>query len=477
MPKNLTIDPPAGFSKDIYYRLLEDAIPLIFLVDLVHHVSELPFSKIAYANRNFFERMGMKRDEMLNKSFRDFIAAIFIEPNDVEKYFQILSNEKQLFKMRVPLRVPSKNVTGHQYVEANSRIMQTKKGGIYVQGIFSDATDYAELSDSLDNAELQLSLLRKEIQKLGGFGKMIGKSKQMVKLFSLIEHVAQVNTTVLIHGKTGTGKEMIAREIHRRSGAKGKFIPVNCGALPEGLLESELFGHVRGAFTGANRDQKGLFRASSGGTIFLDEIGELLLPLQVKLLRVLEEHKVKPLGSDHHYDIDMRVITATHQDLKAMVKEGKFREDLYYRLNVFPIYIPLLRDRPEDIIPLSMHFLKKISQKMRKGLVSFDSNALKKLGSHTWPGNIRELENVIEYACVVATEKTIREEDLLLHKSPETNKKQFFLMNQESPVIAAEKKLIVDALNKTKGNQQKAAIMLGISRVTLWRKMKKLMMK
>lgn len=466
-----------GFSPDIYYRVLEDAIPLIFFVNRVKQVSELPFSKIAYANGNFFERMGINRDEMLNKTFRDFISSIFCEPGDVEKYFHVLLSEKRLFRMRVPLRTHSNKENGNQYVEANSRVLQTEEGDIYVQGILSDATDYAVLSDSLDNAELQLSLLRREFKKLGGFGKMIGKTKQMAKVFSLIENVAQVNTTVLVLGETGTGKEMIAKEIHRRSLVRGKFIPVNCGALPEGLLESELFGHVRGAFTGADRDRKGLFRAASGGTIFLDEIGELLLSMQVKLLRVLEERRVKPLGSDQDYGIDVRIITATNQDLDVLVSKGKFREDLYYRLNVFPISAPPLRERPEDIIPLSMYFLKKVSQKMRKELTGFHPKALKKLHLHKWPGNIRELENVIEYACVVANEKNICEKDILLHKSLDTNKNQFFINDSENPVRAAEKKLIEDALYQTGGNQQKAAEILGISRVTLWRKMKKLVMK
>ena len=479
LPEKHLSGPPSGFSKDIYQIILEEALPLIFLVKQARHINELPFSPVVYANSNFFERMRMERKAMLNRPFRDFISTIFRDPNDVKKYFDILLSEKRIFKMRVPLREPLERGSGGncQYVEANSRILQTKEGNVYVQGIFSDATDYAKLSDSLDTAEQQLSLLRREFQRLGGYGKIIGKSKEMMKTFSLVERVSKVNTTVLIMGETGSGKEMIAQEIHRRSPGRKRFIPVNCGALPEGLLESELFGHVKGAFTGADRDNKGLFRAASGGTIFLDEIGELLLPLQVKLLRVIEENKVRPVGSDQDYEIDIRIIAATNQNLEEMVKEGNFREDLFYRLSVFPIFIPSLRERPEDITPLAMHFLKSISQKMGKTITGFHSKALKKLLSHTWPGNVRELENAIEYSCVVARGKTIDEEDIQLHRSMDSIKRRVFPEESESPVIAAEKKLIEETLAQTNGNQQKAAEILGFSRVTLWRKMKKLRMK
>ena len=220
-----------------------------------------------------------------------------------------------------------------------------------------------------------------------------------------------------------------------------------------------------------------MFRAASGGTIFLDEIGELLLPLQVKLLRIIEENKVRPVGSDQDYAIDIRIIAATNQNLEEMVKEGNFRDDLYYRLSVFPIFIAPLRERPEDITPLAMHFLKSISQKMGKTITGFHSKALKKLLSYTWPGNVRELENSIEYSCVVARGKTIGEEDIQLHRSMDSIKRKVFPEKSESPVIAAEKKLIEETLNQTNGNQQKAAEILGFSRVTLWRKMKKLNMK
>ena len=241
--------------------------------------------------------------------------------------------------------------------------------------------------------------LRREIRRLTGLDNIIGQSPRMRAIFDLIQTVAPQNSRVLITGESGTGKELVARAIHENSArANAPFITINCGAFPETLLESELFGYMKGAFTGANENRRGLFQAAHGGTLFMDEIGNMNLAMQVKLYRVLQEGKVRPLGSTDEIDVDVRVIAATNKDLEKAISTGEFREDLYYRLSVIPLHVPALRDRREDIPLLARHFLEKFRKMMEKKIEAISPEAMRMLESYDWPGNVRELENTIERA-------------------------------------------------------------------------------
>jgi two-component system, NtrC family, response regulator PilR len=241
--------------------------------------------------------------------------------------------------------------------------------------------------------------LRRELRRLTGLDNIIGQSSRMKAIFDLIQTVAPQNSRVLITGESGTGKELVARAIHENSSrSNAPFITINCGAFPETLLESELFGYTKGAFTGANENRRGLFQAAHGGTLFMDEIGNMNLAMQVKLYRVLQEGKVRPLGSTEEIDVDVRVIAATNKDLEKAIAAGEFREDLFYRLSVIPLHVPALRDRREDIPLLARHFLESFRNSMGKKIDGISPDAMRRLESYDWPGNVRELENTIERA-------------------------------------------------------------------------------
>lgn len=255
-----------------------------------------------------------------------------------------------------------------------------------------------EVSESL-KWKKEAGYLRRELRRLTGLDNIIGQSPKMKAIFDLIQTVAPQNSRVLITGESGTGKELVARAIHENSArASTPFITINCGAFPETLLESELFGYVKGAFTGANENRRGLFQAAHNGTLFMDEIGNMNLAMQVKLYRVLQEGKIRPLGSTEETDVDVRVIAATNKDLEKAITAGEFREDLYYRLSVIPIHVPALRERREDIPLLARHFLDRFRKSMEKPIEGISPQAMRCLESYDWPGNVRELENTIERA-------------------------------------------------------------------------------
>ena len=307
------------------------------------------------------------------------------------------------------------------------------------------------------------------------FPGLIGRSPAMERVFRLVENLEHSEATVLLTGESGTGKEIVARAIHARSPRRGgPFVAVNCGALPGELLESELFGHVRGAFTGAVRDRVGRFEAAAGGTLFLDEVGDLPLPLQVKLLRVLQERTFERVGESRTRTTDARIVAATNVDLRRAVHDGRFREDLYYRLRVVPIEIPPLRARREDIEPLATYLLARVGARQGRAL-RFSPDALRLMLDHGWPGNVRELENALEYAVAVCKGQTILPEDL-----PTEIGELHVLGAPPAPVApradaeAIDAARIRGALEACRWRRHEAARVLGISRTTLWRHMREL---
>ncbi len=325
-------------------------------------------------------------------------------------------------------------------------------------------------------------LLKQRIQEIGetqSFGNMVAASQKMQSIFKLTAKVAQYDTIVLITGESGTGKELIARGIHFSGKRFEKpFIPINCAGIPENLLESELFGYKKGSFTGADHDHRGLIEAASGGTLFLDEIGDLPLALQVKLLRVLQDSEVRPVGSSGSKKIDVRVIAATAKDLDMEVREGRFREDLFYRLNVMRIHLPALVERIEDIPLLCDFFIKRYGEKFDKKITGISASAMKLLLKHTWPGNVRELENLIERAVILSDEEILLPEhfptDLGHGENGVTDSLESALSGYslKEGKAALEKILIKRALAATEGNRTQAAKLLEISHPSLLSKIR-----
>ncbi|MBW1873444.1 MAG: sigma-54-dependent Fis family transcriptional regulator, partial [Deltaproteobacteria bacterium] len=330
-------------------------------------------------------------------------------------------------------------------------------------------------------------ILRKEAQAGADFASMVGSSPAMQEVFSTIKKVAKSDSTVLITGESGTGKELVARAIHDQSRRhEGPFIKVNCGALAETLLESEMFGHEKGAFTGATRCKLGRFELADGGSIFLDEIGEITPTLQLKLLRVLQEQEFERVGGEETVSVDSRIIAATNQNLEALVREGAFREDLYYRLHIVPVQLPPLRERPQDIGDLARHFLAKLADRTGKQLSGITDEALQLLQRYRWPGNVRELENVIEQAMVFSEGEILEDSDLpsnLGQKKVTTS-----ILKQESdgslrinlssatlPEILdeVERTLIVNAYEQAGKVKTETARLLGVKTSALYYKLEK----
>jgi len=318
------------------------------------------------------------------------------------------------------------------------------------------------LRDITRERELETTLERRS-----GMHALIGTSHAMQELYRLIEQVAPTDSTVLIQGESGTGKELVADAIHRSSGrAGGPFVKVNCSALSEGLLESELFGHVKGAFTGALHDRPGRFELADGGSLLLDEIGDLPERIQVKLLRVLQEREIERVGENRVRPVDVRILAATHRPLRELVREGRFREDLFYRLNVIPLPLVPLRDRREDVPALVAHFLSELGKVVGKRITGVAGSAMRIFMDYDWPGNVRELRNAIEHAMVKAQGDQLRREDLPRE-----------LCTSVAPLPGTpdgERERLLDALERTGWHRTRASELLGIDRSTLWRRMRKL---
>jgi DNA-binding NtrC family response regulator len=360
-----------------------------------------------------------------------------------------------------------------------------------VEAIQEGAYDYVSKPMNLDELKKIVSKGLAQRELLAQTGKkikrindveqrqtVIGRSPAMVEVFKMVARAAPTKSTVLILGESGTGKEVIARSIHQHSTrAQRPFVAVDCGALTETLLESELFGHVRGAFTGAVADKKGVFQEAHGGTCFLDEIGNISPNMQAKLLRVLQEEEVRPVGGKEWIKVDARVLAATNKDLDELMKNGAFREDLYYRLKVVTIRLPALRERPEDIAALAQHFLTRYSQTAGKTITGISEEAMEGLQKYSWPGNIRQLENVIEQAVVLSNQPILTLDDLAPEiredsapRSPfNLSRSEQFFFSDTPNMEEVKKRYVLHVMSRTEGNVSRAARILEIDRRSLYR--------
>jgi DNA-binding NtrC family response regulator len=339
--------------------------------------------------------------------------------------------------------------------------------------------DMTLLTITLDRAlehrrlHLELQRLRRRAEREAGFGEILGESQVMRELFDLVERVAPAPSSVLVTGESGTGKELVARAIHRLSGRNGAFVAINCGAVPATLLESELFGHVKGAFTDARSARAGLFVQAEDGTLFLDEIGDMPLELQVKLLRALQERRIRPLGADREVPIEVRVVAATNQDLEAAVMEGRFREDLLYRLDVIRLELPPLRARGGDVLRLAQAFLEVHAERMGKPVLGFAEDAARKLLDYDWPGNVRELQNCVERAVVLARMDHVTAADLPRRLQQHEPDVQVVAVASQPelllPLEEVERRYVLKALETLGGNKSLAAKVLEVDRRTLYR--------
>ena len=352
------------------------------------------------------------------------------------------------------------------HIIKSASVLRNEKGDII--GAVETLTDITEKI----RQQQEISTLRKTFYLDEGYHGILGKSPVMLNLFEMIENVAQSDTPVMIQGESGCGKELVARAIHRASGRSDKpYVKVNCAALNENLLESELFGHVKGAYTGADRTRLGRFEAAHEGTIFLDEVGDIPPAVQVKLLRVLEDRKIERVGDNRSIPVDVRVITATHKNLETLIAEGMFREDLYFRINVFPLFCPPLSERREDIPLIAQSIIRRNAVSSGKKIIGLTPEALEALTDYNWPGNVRELRNAIEYAFVLCQSGGIGLQHLP-HKIVDDSVDRQVTCNLDPDCVKGREQMI-DVLKQAGGNQSQAARMLGVSRVTVWKRMKK----
>ena len=436
--------------------------------------------------------------DLLGSFFRQRGYQVQVFSNAEEALIDIDSKRLSTDVVITDLKLPSMN--GMDFIKRIKKnnpalpiILMTSEGSLEtaVEAIENGAYDFVlkplhtpQLLISVQRA-LYLNEVQSENSQLKsifnedlGISGVIGRSQGFKKAIELAKRVANSQSNILITGESGSGKEVIAKAIHELGDKKdGPFIAINCSAIPENLLESELFGHAKGSFTGASDKKVGLFEEANKGTLFLDEIGDLSLPLQAKLLRVLQERKVKRIGENHYRDFSARIICATHKDLKKEVTQGNFREDLFFRLNVIPIYIPPLRERKEDILPLSEYFLKKFAAINNSNVKGFSKEAIKKLENNEWKGNVRELENAIERAVVLAMSDTITPEDLPSSESFTNEQKSELSFVETDKVMTLDelsKKYIRLVFDKNNGAKEQTAKDLGIDRKTLYRKLKEM---
>jgi PAS domain S-box-containing protein len=408
--------------------------------------------KITSFNRTAEAITGFSASEAINKHCFDIFRTDICNKQCALK--DTLKTEQQIENIRVT--IISRN--GREIpISVTTTLLRDKNNSIIgAVELFKDITE-------LEN-------LRERINKKKSLEEIVSVNGNMQKIISLLPSIAESDCNVLIQGPSGSGKELFAQVIHNLSSRKyGPYIKINCAALPAQLLESELFGYEKGAFTDAKRDKPGQFCLANGGTLLLDEISEMDISLQVKLLRVLNNGEYRPLGSSKTFYSDARIIAATNSDLKHEIEEGRFREDLYYRINVMNIKVPPLRDRPEDIPLLVHHFLELFKKKNRNTIENISPEALRILKKYSFPGNVRELENAIQHTFVMCRNGTILPEHL-----PESMLDEYYLSEGKPLNVQTETEIIIDSLKRHHGNRQKAAEELGIHRSTLWRKIKEL---
>ena len=394
--------------------------------------------------------------------------------NDESRHWCLLFRKGNLAKQECVIM--RKDGT-YLYVLKNASVLKNDNGR--VSGAVETITDITDLIDK----EVQIETFRRELAAEDSFHGIIGASSTMQKVFDLIANAAHSDAPVIIYGESGTGKELVAKAIHETGPRKLKpYIKVNCAALNESLLESEMFGHVKGSFTGAHKDRQGRFEAAADGDIFLDEIGDLPFSTQVRLLRVLEEKVVEKVGDNKPTRINTRIISATNKDLSGLVKQGAFREDFYYRINVIPISIPPLRERISDIPLLAESFFKRIQLKSGKNIQGISKEALKCLMEYSWPGNARELKSALEYAFVSCKNSMISPEDLYPNIIEQENIERLFHAAPDhrpetdshiKDINEIKKERLVNALKKSGGNQSEAARVIGISRTSVWSQIKR----
>ena len=436
--------------QEIYSNIILDSI-----ADGVFTVDEN--MRITSFNRAAEEITGIKKDEAVDQFCFEVLRA-----NICEKACALKCSLKT-GKRTIDKRVTILRAGGNEIPVSISTSILKNEQGKFVGGVES----FRDLST--------IEELKKEIKKNYTYEDIVSKNHEILKIFDTLPIISKSDSTVLIHGASGTGKELFARAVHRLSGRKeGPFIAINCGALPDSLLESELFGYVKGAFTDAKKDKPGRFALAKGGSIFLDEVESCRFQLQVKLLRVLQEKEFEPLGATAPVKADVRIIAATKDDLIKLVKKNTFRDDLFYRLNVVKINLPSLVKRREDIPLLVNHFINRFNKRMGKPIKVYLSDVLELLMQYDYPGNVRELENIIEHSVVMCQDTEIK----LKHLPPELQSNSIRASEENSgrslpPFQEAERKLIIEVLQKNNGSKIKAAKELKLHRATLFRKMKK----
>jgi DNA-binding NtrC family response regulator len=436
-----------------------------------------------------------------DKSFANLLSEFFFEKGyhtksflDAEAALKTLAQENEEYHLIIcDLNLPG--VNGIQFIEhlrgqnvMTPIIIVTASGSIEKanKALDAGASDYitkplnlielgivSKRALRIRNLEINFKKLQERLEFSDGNTKFVGTSKEMHDLKEILSKVAKSTANVLICGETGTGKDLAAQFLHDESNrSKGPFVAINCSAIPEDLLEAELFGYEKGAFTGADKTKAGLFEKAHKGTLFLDEIGDMPLKLQAKVLRVIQDRKIKAVGSNTYKEIDIRIVSATHQDLSESVNSNQFREDLYFRLSVVPITIPPLRKRKNDILVLAHHFLKKFNHKNNKEVTGFHPNCARKLQAYNWPGNVRELENSIERAVVLAQGSELLESDFHFNELIEKNEAVAELFQKLPPLKQLEAEYIRYVLQLTNGHKEKASKILGIDRKTLYRREK-----
>ena len=436
------------------------------LKDIINTISDgvlliSPDGTILMANRAMEEISGYSREELIGQPCSIFHcrACEIARSGGMESWCDLFNVG---YARRKSCSLVRKDGS-YLHVLKNASLLKEADGNII--GAVETVTDISEIEERDEKIE-QLSKL---LQGNTTFQGMVGKSEVMQRAFEVIRKAAQSEAPVIIHGETGTGKELVAHAIHNLGQRRNKaYIQLNCAALNEGLLESEMFGHVKGAFTGAHMNRKGRFEAANGGDIFLDEIGDIPLSIQIKLLRILETKQFERVGDYQPIKTDVRIITATNRDLELLIAQGKFREDFFFRINVVPIHLPPLRDRTEDIPLLVEHFIRQLQQRSGKQIPGVVPETMNFFMNYRWPGNVRELRGALEYAFVVAESGQI-----FLKHLPERMLRPAGGHEVSASTHLTEKEALIDALIKCGGNQTRAAGMLGVNRVTVWHRIKK----